>query len=73
MDKKFHLWMSAACLLLIAAGVASVTIFGLSGRSLLWFGFLLLCPLLHFFMMRNMDHENPTTLHHESTKEIDHE
>ena len=73
MDKEIHYWMIATCLLLIGAGVLAVTTFGVPSGSVIWFGFLLLCPLLHFFMMKGMHHDQHASLHNESKKESNYE
>lgn len=69
MELKPHIWMLAACLILVGVGVIAVTGFGASSRSVFWFGFLLLCPAAHFLMMRNMEHSHP----HSADQERNHE
>jgi uncharacterized membrane protein len=59
-------WMMALCLIPMLAIVA-VTVFQLPLSNVLLFGMVLLCPLMHVFMMRGMgqDHggrsQEPTT------------
>ncbi len=48
-------WMWALCLLPIAAIVA-MTVFSVPFSSVLWVGVLLLCPLMHVFMMGGHGH-----------------
>lgn len=48
-------WMWALCLLPVGAIVA-MTVFSVPFSSVLWVGILLLCPLLHVFMMRGHGH-----------------
>ncbi len=54
---KHAWWMAGLCLLPIAAIVA-VTAFGVSLSNLLLFGMVLVCPLMHVFMMRGMGHDH---------------
>lgn len=42
------------CLLPVAIGAVAVLVFKAPSANLLVFGFLLLCPLLHVFMMKGM-------------------
>lgn len=42
------------CLLPVAIGIVAVLVFKVPVGNLLIFGFLLLCPLLHVFMMKGM-------------------
>lgn len=56
MTKKHMLIMLACCLVPLAALVA-ITVFNIPANTVIYFGILLLCPLLHFAMMRNMGHD----------------
>ena len=52
--KKNHgLMMLVCCIAPLALVVAAVYFFGLSKRYLTW-AILLLCPITHFFMMKDM-------------------
>ena len=52
--KQNHwLMMVICCLVPLITLIAVVYIFGLDNKYLFWF-ILLLCPILHYFMMRNM-------------------
>lgn len=44
------------CLLGIVAGLGAIFIFKVPLSSIFTFGFILLCPLLHLFMMKNHKH-----------------
>ena len=57
MTKKHMLIMAACCLVPLAA-LAAITVFNIPVNTVIYFGILLLCPLLHFVMMRNMPHEH---------------
>lgn len=43
--------------IVIVAGIA-VFVFRMPVSSLVWYGAFLLCPLIHFFMMKGMHHED---------------
>ena len=53
MNKK-HILLMLACCLIPLAGVAAIWLFKLPANNVLYFGMILLCPLLHFVMMRDM-------------------
>jgi hypothetical protein len=50
MSKKHILIMLACCLIPLAA----IFVFRIPATSVIYVGILLLCPVLHFLMMRNM-------------------
>ncbi len=47
------LMMIICCALPLILLIGAVYVFGLSNRYLFWF-ILLLCPLMHYFMMKDM-------------------
>jgi len=52
--KRNHILMMALCCVIpIVALIAAVYLFGLSKIYLTWF-VILLCPIMHLFMMRDM-------------------
>ncbi len=53
MRNKPMLFMLACCLIPLA-GLAGVYLFGISANSIIFYGMILLCPALHFLMMRGM-------------------
>ncbi|HEX9718785.1 MAG TPA: hypothetical protein VGA59_03570 [Ramlibacter sp.] len=53
MQKK-HLWMILACCLIPLAVLAAVWLLRIPPNIILFFGLILLCPLLHWLMMRGM-------------------
>ena len=57
MQKK-HLWLMLACCLIPLAGLAAIWVFGIPANNVLYFGLILLCPLLHLLMMRGMMHNH---------------
>ncbi len=46
------------CLALIALAVVAVTVFKVSVGTLFFAGALLLCPLMHFWMMKDGGHKH---------------
>ncbi len=57
MTRKHILIMLACCLIPLAA-LAAILVFKVPVNSVIYFGLLLLCPVLHFVMMRNMGHSH---------------
>ncbi len=53
MDRK-HWWIMILCCLIPILAIAAISVLGVSGNSVLYFGLFLLCPLLHLVMMRGM-------------------
>lgn len=56
-----------ACCLIPLTGLAAIYLFNLPANSVIYFGMLLLCPLLHFVMMRGMmghEHQHADHSHH---------
>lgn len=66
MNKKGFNWHNLLMLVcLIPIGVVVFNLFkdssqvkNFSSSNLLWLGMLILCPLMHLFMMRGMNHGN---------------
>lgn len=50
MDRKILMLL---CCLVPVAIIAAAIVFGL-GQSYLWFAVILLCPIMHLFMMQDM-------------------
>jgi len=46
------------CVVLFVAVVIAISVFKVPIKSLLTYGILLACPLLHFFMMRGDGHKH---------------
>ena len=57
MNKKHMLLMLVCCLVPLAA-LAAVSVFNIPANTVIYFGILLLCPLMHFAMMRSMGHQH---------------
>ena len=53
MSKKHVLIMLACCLIPLAA-LAAILVFKIPVTGVIYFGIILLCPVLHLLMMRNM-------------------
>ncbi len=53
MNKKHVLIMLACCLIPLVA-LAAIFVFKIPATGVIYFGILLLCPVLHLLMMRNM-------------------
>ncbi len=71
MSKKHTLLMLACCLIPLV-GLAAISLFGVSLNTVLTFGMVLLCPLLHLLMMRSMmghNHQQADHRHHLSGRE----
>ena len=56
--KKSHLWLMLLCCLVPLAGIAAIVLFGVQTSSVLYFGLVLLCPLMHVLMMGKMRHDH---------------
>jgi hypothetical protein len=53
-DEEGHLLLMLLCCLIPLAGIAAIAFFRIPASSVLYFGLVLLCPLMHLFMMRSM-------------------
>ncbi len=53
MNKKHILIMLACCLIPLVA-LTAIFVFRIPATGVIYFGILLLCPVLHLLMMRNM-------------------
>ena len=51
---KQHLWLMLLCCLIPLAALGAIFLFNIPTSSALFVGLLLLCPILHFWMMRGM-------------------
>ncbi|MCQ6963658.1 hypothetical protein PV02_11415 [Methanolobus chelungpuianus] len=60
--------MMALCYSIPLAGFAALVILGVS-NSYLAYGMILLCPLLHLFMIKNMRGTYPSEIHIDSKNE----
>ncbi len=65
MNKKHALLMLACCLIPLA-GFAAIWLFKLPVTNVVYFGMILLCPLLHILMMKDMfkPGQHDATEHH---------
>lgn len=68
MTKK-HMFLMLACCLIPLTALAAISVFNLPINSVLYFGVILLCPLLHFVMMRGMMGHN----HHPAAEHSHHQ
>jgi uncharacterized membrane protein len=55
---KRHLWIMLICCLLPIIGLTAIFLFKIPVNTVVYFGLLLLCPLIHFFMMGQMGHNH---------------
>jgi len=56
--KKSHILLMLLCCLIPLAGIAAIALFRVPTSSVLYFGLVLLCPLLHVLMMATMRHDH---------------
>ena len=56
--KKSHLLLMLLCCLIPLAGIAAIGLFRVPASSVLYFGLVLLCPLMHVLMMATMRHDH---------------
>jgi len=63
---KRHIWIMLLCCLLPIIGLAAIFLFQIPANMVIYFGLVLLCPLVHLFMMGNIhNHADQPTQHHE--------
>lgn len=63
-----HLWLMPLCCLIPVGALAAIFLFNIAVSSVLLVSTVLLCPLLHIFMMMKMgghDHSGETSLDEE--------
>lgn len=60
--KKSHLLLMLLCCLIPLAGIAAIALFRVPASSVLYFGLVLLCPLMHIVMMATMRHKHDPSL-----------
>ena len=56
--KRNHWLLMLLCCLIPLAGIAAIVLFRVPTSSVLYFGLILLCPLLHVVMMGSMRHDH---------------
>ncbi len=56
--KRSHWVLMLLCCLVPLAGIAAIVLFRIPTSSVLFFGLVLLCPLLHLWMMGSMRHDH---------------
>ncbi|HET7010465.1 MAG TPA: DUF2933 domain-containing protein [Anaerolineales bacterium] len=56
--KRSHWLLMLLCCLIPLAGIVAILVFGIPTTSVLYFALVLLCPILHFVMMRDMAHDH---------------
>jgi uncharacterized membrane protein len=56
--KKSHMWLMIVCCLIPVIALTAVYMFKIPLSSVLLYGIILLCPLSHLLMMRNMGHDH---------------
>ena len=61
--KKNHLLLMLLCCLIPLAGIAAIVLFGVPTSSVLYFGLVLLCPLMHVLMMATMRRDHAPETH----------
>jgi len=56
--KKSHLLLMLLCCLIPLAGIAAILLFRVPVTSVVYFGLVLLCPLMHVLMMATGRHDH---------------
>ena len=56
--KKSHILLMVLCCVVPIAGIAAIRLFGIPANNVLYFGLVLICPLLHGVMMLTMGREH---------------